>query len=392
MDKMNTEGIGSFETHFSKTRAHQSRAGGKGTSEAVVGLEAQFALTTRNAEGEQCYDEGVRVTVEIKNSQGRDCAMEARVHDNKDGSYKISYFAKETGKYDVSVQVNGKQVHGSPFVVTVKSRKYRPVLSTAGMLCKPVGVAVNERNEIAATDNGNNRIQVFNGELTYLRSFDRKGDKNGEFNFPCGISFDTNDNIIVVDTSNHRVQSFSEQGGHLNTFSSHGNFDHELNFPHGLSIDSDGNVIVADRFNKLIKIFYPDGQFLRTIGEKGSFTFPYHCVQYGNYLIVSDSDEHCLKVFNGDGTFLYKFGKKGEGDGEFNKPRGLSVDKAGHLMVCDLWNHRVQVFELNGDFVAKFGTKGSGIGKFDCPMSTAVLSDGRIVVTDYGNHRIQMFE
>ena len=268
-NKMNTEGIGSFKTYFSKTRAHQSRAEGKGTSEAVVGLEAQSVLTTRNAEGEQCYDGGDRVTAEIKNVQGRDCATEARVQDNKDGSYKISYFAKETGKYDVSVKVNGKQVDGSPFVVTVKPRKYRHVLSsTAGMLCKPLGVAVNERNEIAVTDNGNNRIQVFNSEGTYLRTFGRKGDKNGEFHFPCGISFDKNDNIMVVDTNNSRVQCFSEQGEHLNTFGSHGNFDHELNFPHGLSIDSDGNIIVADRFNKLIKIFHPDGQFLRTIGER----------------------------------------------------------------------------------------------------------------------------
>ena len=45
---------------------------------------------------------------------------------------------------------------------------------------------------------------------------------------------------------------------------------------------------------------------------------------------------HCVKVFGRDGNFLYQFGKKGEGDGEFNKPRCLSVNKAGHLMVCDV--------------------------------------------------------
>jgi len=399
MDKMNTEGIGSFNTGFtSNTRAHHSKAEGKATGEAVVGLEADFILTTRNAEGEQCYDECDCVTVEIRNCQGQDCATNTRVQDSKDGSYKISYVAKETGKCDVSVKVNGNQVHGSPFAVQVKPRQYRSVLSfgnkvsTAGMLCKPLGVAVNERNLIAVTDNGNNRIRVFNSEGTCLRSFGRKGEKNGEFDFPCGISFDRNDNIIVVDTNNSRVQCFSEQGEHLNTISSHGHLDHQLKFPHGLSIDSEGNIIVTDRFNKLVKIFNPDGQFLRKIGEQGSFTFPYDCVQYENYLIVSDSDENCIKVFNRDGTILYKFGKKGEGNGEFNKPRGLSVNKAGHLLVCDLWNHRVQVFDLSGNFVAKFGTKGRGIGEFDCPLSSTVLSDGRIAVTDYVNNRIQIFE
>ena len=56
MEKANTEGIGSFRTFFRKTKAEQSSAEGKGTVEATVGLEAQFVLTTRNAEGEQCYE------------------------------------------------------------------------------------------------------------------------------------------------------------------------------------------------------------------------------------------------------------------------------------------------------------------------------------------------
>jgi len=397
MDKVNAEGIGSLNTGLSKTSANQSSAKGKGTSEAVVGLEADFVLTTRNAEGEQCYDKRDCVIVEIRNDQGQSSAKKARFQDNRDGSYKISYFAKESGKCDVSVKVNGQQVHGSPFAVEVRTRQYKRVLSfgqegsAAGMLSNPWGVAVNERDEIAVTDKGNNRIQVFNSDGTYLRSFGRKGDKNGEFDFPTGIGFDKNDNIIVVDTDNHRVQSFSEQGEHLNTFSSKGKLDHQLIGPHGLSLDSDGNVVVADRFNKLIKIFYPTGQFLRTIGGENSFAFPFCCVPYESYLVVSDSDEHCIKIFDTAGKFIYKFGKKGEGEGEFNKPRCLSINKAGHLMVCDMWNHRVQVFDLSGNFVAKFGTKGSGRGELDRPISTAVLSDGRIVVTDFGNNRVQIF-
>ena len=82
---------------------------------------------------------------------------------------------------------------------------------------------------------------------------------------------------------------------------------------------------------------------LRYFGEKGSFKRPWHCVQYDNYLIVSDSVENCIKVFNKDGHFLYKFGKPGSGAGEFNKPRFLSVNKAGHLMVCDDGDHRAEV-------------------------------------------------
>ena len=399
LENVNAASIGSLKPVLSKSRPLLSTAVGKGINEAFVGLKAEFVLTTRNAEGEQCYDECDCVTVEIRNHRSHDCTTKARVQDNKDGSYKVSYLAKETGQFELSVKVNEEYVRGNPVAVEVKPRQYRPVLSfgqqgsAAGMLRNPWGVAVNERNEIAVSEVDNNRIQVFSSDGTCLRAFGRKGDKQGELNWPAGIAFDIkNGNILVADGLNHRVQLFSEQGEYVSQFGGKGNLDHQLINPHGLSVNCDGNVIVADSTNKLVKIFSQSGQLLQKIGGDGSFTFPLDCVQYDKYLIVSDSNEHCIKVFDRDGNFQYKFGKEGERDGEFNKPRGLSVNKAGHLMVCDGLNHRVQVFELNGKFITKFGTKGSGIGKFKKPMSTAVLSDGRIVVTDFSNNRIHIFE
>ena len=97
-------------------------------------------------------------------------------------------------------------------------------------------------------------------------------------------------------------------------------------------------------------------------------------------------------LFNCNGDFQYKFGKKGGGDGEFNYPSCLSVNKSGHLMVCDSDNNRIQIFKLNGKFVGKFGTKDRTLGELAFPMSVAVLSNGRIVVSDLDNHRMQIFE
>ena len=384
-NRVNFEHIGCFKSFLTKTSKQQSQAEGRGIREAIVGLKAQIVVTTRNAQGEQCYEERDCVTVEITNGQGHDCATKAQVQDNKDGTYKISYFAKETGACQASVNVNGEHVRGSPFEVQVKPRQFRPVLSfgqlgsSAGMFSGPWGIAVNEKDEIAVTEIGSHRIQVFSSNGTHIRSFCRNGDQQGEFNRPAGIAFH-NDNIIVVDNSNHRVQLFSGQGEYLGQFGGEGNLDHQLKCPLGLSIDSEGNIIVADRDNKLIKIFSLDGQFLRKIGTEGSFIEPFHGIQHENYLVVSDYGDHCVKVFNRDGKFLYKFGKRGEGNGEFNLPYSLSVNKAGQLLVCDSGNQRIQVFELSGKFVTKFGTHGSKTGEFNRPVSTAVLSDGKIVV------------
>ena len=113
MQKANSEGIGLLRTLNRKTKADQSSAEGKGISEATFGLEAQIVVTTRNASAEQCYEERDFVTMEIRNRQGHDCATKAQVQDSKDGTYKISYIAKETGTCQASVKVNGEHVRGT---------------------------------------------------------------------------------------------------------------------------------------------------------------------------------------------------------------------------------------------------------------------------------------
>ena len=389
-DLVSVEQIGSLKER--QTRAQQSRADGKGINEAIVGLEAQLVVTTRNKKCQQCYDDNDCVTLEVRNRQGENCVAEVKVLDNKDCSYKIKYFAKETGTCSASVKVNGEHIRGSPVEVQVKPRQFRPVLSFGQQILKlPWGVAVNEQDEITVSDAGNHKIHFFRGGGTYIKSFGGEGTKPGEFNRPAGIAFRVN-NIILAEQHNHRVQEVSKQGQYLGHFGEEGSLDRQLNGPCGLSIDSDGNILVADSLNKSIKIFSSGRHILSKIGKEGSFTEPFHCIQHDNYLIVSDSGDHCVKLFDRKGEFLYKFGRKGNAEGDLNTPRCLSMDKAGHLMVCDKGNHRIQVFDLSGKFVAKFGTKGSGMGEFNTPVSAAVLSDGKIIVTDFLNHRVQIFE
>ena len=380
-----------------KTKPKESTVEGKGISEGTVGLKAEIVVKTRNVLGEQVYDQNNRVTMEIRNREGHGCSTKPQIHDNKDGSYKISYFAKESGTCQASVTVNGQHVRGSPFKTELKPRLFKPVLSFGeagsddGTFNEPVGIAINDKDEIAVADCDNHRIQTFVRDGTHLRAFGREGNQQGQFNGPTGIAF-YNNNIIVSETNNHRVQIFDDQGHYLDQFGEKGELNHQLDRPLGLSIDSDGNIIVADSMNQSIKIFTLDGRFLRRIGEDGSFICPAHCIQHDNYFFASENEDHCIKVFDKQGKFLYKFGKGGDGDGDFNEPFFLSVDRAGHLLVCDSSNHRVQVFKLNGEFVAKFGAPGEEEGEFTEPISTAILSDGGIVVTDFGNDRVQVFE
>ena len=401
MAKANSEGVGFLKQIISQTKSSNSKAEGNGINDVTVGLEAQFVLTTRNVENEQCYEQYDIVTMEIRNDDDRECATEAQVQDNKDGSYNISYFAKEAGACRTSVMINGEHVSGSPFTVQVKPRQYEPVLSfgrkglswSSRKFDCPWGVAVNERNEIAVTDCSNNRVQIFSCNGKFIRSFGKKGVKKGEFKDPSGIAYLNNGNIVVADSSNDRLQIFTERGEYLAQIGSEEIPDHQFNSPMGLSVDNDGNIIVADSNNKLIKIFTPSGQFLRKFGGEYLLVDPFHCIQKDQYFIVSDKGDHCIKVFNTEGDFLYKFGNIGKGDGEFVEPYCLSVDKAEHLMVCDYANDIVQVLDLSGKFITKIRVPyGGEVEPFELPTSTAVLTDGRIVLTDFYNDRVLIIE
>ena len=401
LDVVNGEELGFLE-EGNRTKPSESLAEGEGLKEGTVARKAQFNLITKNAESKKWYNKQDRVTVEIKDEQERECLTEVPIHDNKDGTYKITYYPGNIGTFKLLVKVNGEHISCSPFTVIFKPFQVKPVLSFGkkglgdGMFKDPMGVAVSDRDEIGVAVSDRDEILVADNENhsngTFLRCFGRKGENTGEFNHPAGIAIDKGRNIFISEWNNHRVQIFSWEGRNLGSFGSQGSLDSQLTYPWGLSLDSTGNVIVADTGNKLIKIFTPDGRFVMKIGGQGSFSDPVHCVQCGEYFIVSDSTEHCIKVFNREGHFQYKFGKKGEGDGEFNNPRFLSVTQSNHLLVCDEENHGVQVFELDGKFVGKLGEKGSKLGEFNRPFSAAVLSNDQIVVCDNNNRRIQIFQ
>ena len=397
-DIVNSEDIGFLEGPAYRTKARESLAEGEGLKEGTVGRKAQFNSITRNAERKQGYDKRDRVTVEIKDEQEQECVTEVRIDDNKDGTYNVMYYPRKQGTLKIFVRVNGKDIRGSPFTVTIKPFHVKPVLSFGkegsgdGMFKNPFGVAVTDRDEIMVADCKNHRVQVFDSNGAFLRSFGHEGQNAGELNIPTGIATDKDRNIFVAEYGTHRVQIFSWEGRRLGSFGGPGSLDSQLNGPRGLSLDSTGNVIVADSGNKLIKIFTPDGRFVMKIGGHGSFRDPVHCIQCGECFIVSDYMEHCIKVFNREGHFQYKIGKKGVGDGEFNCPWFLSVTQSKYLLVCDRENHRIQVFELDGKFVGKFGTNDSKFGEFNDPFSVAVLSNDQIVVSGYKDNQIRIFE
>ena len=123
------------------------------------------------------------------------------------------------------------------------------------------------------------------------------------------------------------------------------------------------------------------GQIRRTnwddddLGDIGSgFIWPVQMIAgLDDSLVVSDEGNHTISFWTKDGTKINSWGEHGSGDGELDRPSGISFDADGNLLVVDTMNHRVQKFTAEGNFISTFGEQGYENGQF---VQAATRGDG----------------
>jgi DNA-binding beta-propeller fold protein YncE len=79
----------------------------------------------------------------------------------------------------------------------------------------------------------------------------------------------------------------------------------------------------------------------------------------GDIYVAGHEDR--IQVFTNDGQLKFTFGKSGSGDGEFQHPHGLAMNRKGGedvLYAGDQENHRIQVFNANCSFTSKLANPG----------------------------------
>jgi uncharacterized protein (TIGR03663 family) len=282
-----------------------------------------------------------------------------------------------------------------------------------GQFTSPRAVAVDGQSRIYVADSGNNRVQVFNPDGSFLRQFgstcklDTKegcqGDGRGQFNEPWGIAVDQEGNVYVSDTWNHRVQKFDKDGKFVNQWgvfeSTGGELGKPFAFygPRQVTIGKDGKVYIMDTGNKRVQAFNPDGSFLTQFGGggvvDGRFDEPTGIAQdsAGNWYIA-DAWNRRVQKFGADQAYAAQWPIFGwAGNSVVNKPQ-LAVDQRRTIIYAtDPENYRVLAFGADGAARFAFGGYGNDAQSFALPTGIAVGPDGRIYVADGDGHRVMIF-
>jgi DNA-binding beta-propeller fold protein YncE len=108
---------------------------------------------------------------------------------------------------------------------------------------------------------------------------------------------------------------------------------------------------------------------------------------------VADRANHRVEKFDSRGNFITKWGSYGKGDGQFDNPRHIAVDKnLKYVYVADSKNNRIQKFDINGNFIQAIGKLGNKSGEFNLPTTIEIDSKGNFIVNERGNERIQKFD
>ena len=176
LEAMNTvRGLVPGQVFETNTDPSQSSAEGRGLIEAEVDTETSFTVTTRDSKGSQCYDEQDQRTVIVRSQKGEE--EETKIDDCKNGSYVVRYKPKSVGLRDISVEVNGQPLSGSPWRVQATGHQYKAIHSFRSHVTGPEqfggpgSIAVNERTgKIAIAEYRNRRVHLFDRECKYLRT------------------------------------------------------------------------------------------------------------------------------------------------------------------------------------------------------------------------------
>jgi DNA-binding beta-propeller fold protein YncE len=242
-------------------------------------------------------------------------------------------------------------------------------------------IVVGPDGLIYVADTWNHRVMVLDAEGNLVRELGRSGEitdtgdstdpavSPGLFYGPRSIAI-ADGEIYVTDTGNERVQVFASDGTFLRAFGGTGSEPGQLLEPVGIAIGPDGLVYVADTGNTRISVFQKDGTPVTQLpvpqwtGQFGQQSF----LRFGpdGLLYITSPGNAAVLVWNGN-----DFAEVAQG--VVSAPVGIAFAPDGTLMISDTSTSKVDQLEvtLPDGFLGQQGTPAEPGGT---PGATPVAS------------------
>ena len=390
-------------------------------------ISAMFSLLQLQADPSKCVAEGPGIrsaetnstttfTVSVKDHLNKPCThphqlttslrslvdgsvVETTQTSKDEATYEVQYTATQRGRHQLSVAVNGVEIHGSPFAVFIKmppTQLGTPVQVIRGMK-SPYCIAINSDSELIVSEMDSHKISVYTRRGEKKHEFGSCGKGKGEFKYHTGVAVDKSDGcIFVADSDNHRIQKFTRDGHFMKLVGGpkSGSGPMQFNGPRGLKLNNN-KLYVCDSSNHRIQVFDTELNYITSIGGgegsgPGHFDWPQDVsFDDSSMLHVADSDNHRIQVLDQDGKYVREYRQRGSGLG-LSRPAFIHVDH-DYVYVSELFNYCVSVFTTSGRFVRTIGRHGSGPGELRSPRGVVVDTDGFVYVCDYYNKCVQIF-
>ncbi len=214
-------------------------------------------------------------------------------------------------------------------------------------LKNPRGIAY-ARGNVFVSLSSTGQIAVLDDEGKFIRMIGEPGQFPGAIDLVCDT---TRNRLIIVDNKRHNVFVHSMAGDSLFALGKRGEGEGEFNFPQSAAVDADGNIYVVDAFNFRVEIFDVDGKYVRMFGSQGDgfgmFNRPKGiALDSHRNIYVLDAMHQNYQIFNQEGELLLFVGKYSTGNNGFINPVSIAIGGDDSIYVTDQLNGRVQVFRL----------------------------------------------
>jgi DNA-binding beta-propeller fold protein YncE len=238
---------------------------------------------------------------------------------------------------------------------------YVTQFGTSQVNWSPRAIAVDNAGTAYIVNNSTNLIHMLSSDGTLTRLQQELANMTARLR---GIAVDNASNLYVTDSGTNTVQRLDPNGTFVSLIGGHlgGSALGQFTNPGGIAVDGNGTIYVADTGNDRVQRFGPNGTFEGIFGGLGFPAF-----------------------------------------GPLTRPEGVAVDDANNVYVTDAGNNRVLKYDANGTPLAQIGglegtgsmgdgsARGAGVGQFDRPTGVAIDRAGNVYVADSGNNRIHRF-